>query len=162
LAHVRERIERKLEFGNDLHTRPEGLHRARNLLEQLSPGVQRGIADALAVQCPALASELHRNIFRFNDLTRLHRHDVEKIVRLVAGDRLAVALKYAENRVREYALAALPAATAKTVRESLDKLDELSMQQSTDAQQQIVDVINELFRKRVIARPRTETTMRAA
>ena len=161
LDHIRQRLERKLEFGNDLHARPEGLHRARQLLEQLSPGVQRGIADALAVHSPQLASELHRNVFRINDLPRLHRHDLEKVVRLIAPDVLGAALKHADNRVREFVLAVLPTAGAQELAQHLETL-EIDRQASSDAQQQIVDVVHELFRKRIITRPRTETTLRRA
>ncbi len=70
---IQRRLQRKLEFSSGIHSRPEGLHRARTLLEQLNPGVQRAIADALVARNPALANELHRHVFRFNDITRLNR-----------------------------------------------------------------------------------------
>ncbi len=161
LAHMRQRLERKLEFGNDLHMRPEGLHRARHILELLNPEVQRGIADALAVQNPQLASELHRNVFRFNDLVRLHRHDLEKVLRIISPPLLASALRHADPRVRAFALTVLPAGKAHELERQIDQVSE-GVTESTEAQQQIVDVVNEMFRRRVISRPRNETAMRPA
>jgi flagellar motor switch protein FliG len=151
--HLRRRLERKLEFGAGLHSRPEGLHRARTVLEQLHPAVQRTIADALVVQNPALASELHRHVFRFNDIVRLHRDDVRKLARLVSIEILAAALKYSENRVRDWIVSSLPPATAQSVADQINALESLSIEASGQAQQTVVDTLQELFRRRVIQRP---------
>jgi flagellar motor switch protein FliG len=153
VEHVRQVLRRKLEFGAAVPARPEGMHRIRQLLEHLDPSLQGTIADSLASTDPQLASELHRTVFRFNDLVRLTRADLKKLFGRVDTSWWAPALRHSDPRVRDQVLATMAGAAAKILREELAGLDELTADESLARQMQIVERAQELFRQRVIHRP---------
>lgn len=156
VEHVRRKLLRKLEFGASLHARSEGMHRVRQILEHLDPSLQGTIADSLASSDPRLAAELHRNVFRFNDLLRMTRGDVKKLLPHVDPSLWGPALRHADERVRKHIFAAMPSDAVKRLRHELEVLQNLAIDQSTAPQQQIVQVAQELFRNRIIARPSSD------
>lgn len=155
IEHIRQKIQRKLEFGTSLNAHSEGIHRIRQLLEYLDPSVQGSIADTLAASNPALAAELHRNVFRFNDLLKMNRADIRKLLSFVDETIWAPALRYADERVRQHVLACMSTTAAKTVKQEMEGLADMPSEQSLARQQQILLIAQELFRKRIIARPKS-------
>ncbi len=153
IDHIRRQLQRKLEFGGSIHARPEGMHRVRQMLEHLDPTLQGTIADSLAVTDPTLAAELHRNVFRFSDLLRLTRADVKKLLAQVDTALWAPALRHADERVRQHIFSTMAGAAVKILTQELAGLEELPVDQSIARQQQIVQIAQELFRKRIISRP---------
>ena len=153
IDHIRRQLQRKLEFGGSIHARPEGLHRVRQMLEHLDPTLQGTIADSLAVTDPTLAAELHRNVFRFSDLLRLTRADVKKMLPFVDTALWAPALRHADERVRQHIFSTMAAAAVKILTQELVGLADLPVDQSIARQQQIVQIAQDLFRKRIISRP---------
>lgn len=154
--HIRRHLQRKLEFGSAIHARPEGMHRVRQMLEHLDPTLQGTIADSLVVTDPTLAGELHRHVFRFGDLLKLSRGDLKKLFPHVDTTWWAPALRHADDRIRQHVFSTMAGAAVKILMQELAGLEDLPIDQSTARQQQIVQVAQELFRKRIISRPAAE------
>ncbi len=157
IDHIRRQLQRKMEFGSSIHARPEGMHRVRQILEHLDPALQGTIADSLAASDPTLAAELHRNVFRFNDLLRLGRADIKNLLQHVDTAWWAPALRHADLLVRKHIFSAMAAAAAKILTDELAALDELPIDLSISRQSQIVQALQNLFRQRIISRPRIDS-----
>ncbi len=154
--HIRRQLQRKLEFGSTIHARPEGMHRVRQILECLDPSLQGTIADSLSATDPTLAAELHRNVFRFNDILRLGRADVKKLLQHIDTAWWAPALRHADARVRKHIFSAMAAAAVKILTDELAALDDLPVDLSNSRQSQIVQALQNLFRQRIISRPHAD------
>ncbi len=115
---------------------------ARALVEIMSrstPAVERRVYEFLQERDPALADEVRKTMFVFEDLLRLDPRDVQVILRALTAHDLALALKNASDALRDLIFTNVSENFAKTIREELELLGPVRVRQIEEAQQLVVE-----------------------
>ena len=95
---VIEKIEKVIEtkFSSFVDNETEsvgGVHTLVEILNSVGRSTEKNIISMLEEKQPELADEVKANLFTFEDIVGLERGDVQKVLREVDNDQLALALK---------------------------------------------------------------------
>jgi flagellar motor switch protein FliG len=116
----------------------EGMRVAASMLNGLDPEESKEILDAMAVADSALASELKKAMFPFEDLIRVDRRSLQTLLKQVKSDQLTLALKVAGDELREKIFNCLSKRAAETMREEMTLLGPVRI---TDVEQAQVSIM---------------------
>lgn len=120
---------------------------ARALVEIMSrsnPAIERRVYEFLQEKDPALAEEVRKTMFVFEDLQRLDPRDVQVILRQITAHDMALSLKNAEDDMRNLVFNNVSENFAKTIREELELLGPTRLSQVEEAQQLVVEAARRL------------------
>ena len=114
------------------------------VLNQVDRGVQKTIFDALEQSNPKLAEEVRANMFTFDDLIKLDDRSVQRVMRDVNRQDLALALKGAPDKIRDMILRNMSERARESLKEELDILGPQLARNVYAAQRKIVDIVRSL------------------
>jgi len=114
------------------------------VLNQVDRGVQKTIFDALEQSNPKLAEEVRANMFTFDDLIKLDDRSVQRVMRDVNRQDLALALKGAPDKIRDMILRNMSERARESLQEELDILGPQLARNVYAAQRKIVDIVRSL------------------
>lgn len=120
------------------------------MLNQVDRGVQKTIFDSLEPISPQLVDEIRANMFTFDDLVKLDDHSIQRVLRDVNKQDLALALKGAPEKVREHIYRNLSTRARQTLQEEVEILGPQLAKNVYAAQRRIVDVVRALEEKEEI------------
>ncbi len=100
---------------------PGGTLRAAALLRLADCATGQSVLTNLAHDDPALAGEIRRSAFVFDDVARLSRRDLERLARYVSSDQWAAALAGADERCATGLLDNLPSRARRRARTALER-----------------------------------------
>ncbi len=145
---IRE-IERVLEKRlssvlNQDFTSAGGIKALVDVLNSVDRGTERRILESLDEQNPELAEEVRNLMFLFEDIVTLDDRAVQMVLREVDNRQLALALKRADEDVKEKIFHNMSERAEANVREELEYMGPVRNRQIEEAQQAIVAVIRKL------------------
>lgn len=114
------------------------------MLNQVDRGAQKSIFDALETTNAKLVEEIRANMFTFDDLTKLDDRTMQRVLRDVNKNDLALALKGAPDRLREKVFANLSERARDNLREEIDILGPQLAKNVYTSQRKIVDICRSL------------------
>lgn len=114
------------------------------MLNQVDRGVQKTIFDALEPTNPKLVEEIQANMFTFDDLMKLDDRALQRILRDVNKQDLALALKGAPPKLAEAIYRNLSERARDTLREEVELLGPQLAKNVYASQRKIVDVVRAL------------------
>jgi len=114
------------------------------MLNQVDRGVQKNILEALEPVNSALAEEIRANMFTFDDLVKLDDRSMQRILREVNKQDLALALKGAPEKVREVVYRNLSSRASEALREEVELLGPQLAKNVYGAQRRIVETVRAL------------------
>lgn len=114
------------------------------VLNQVDRGVQRTIFDALEPTNPKLVEEIRANMFTFDDLVKLDDRTIQRILRDVNKQDLALALKGVPDRLRDSIYRNLSERARQNLREEVDILGPQLAKNVYAAQRRIIDIVTSL------------------
>jgi len=114
------------------------------VLNQVDRGVQKTIFDALEQSNPKLAEEVRANMFTFDDLIKLDDRSVQRVMRDVNRQDLALALKGAPDKIRDMVFRNMSERARDSLREELEILGPQLARNVYAAQRKIVDIVRSL------------------
>ncbi|HSO26825.1 MAG TPA: FliG C-terminal domain-containing protein, partial [Anaerolineales bacterium] len=114
------------------------------VLNQVDRGVQKTIFDALEPTNPKLVEEIRANMFTFDDLVKLDDRTIQRILRDVNKQDLALALKGVPDRLREVIYRNLSERARENLKEEVELLGPQLAKNVYTAQRRIVDVVRTL------------------
>ena len=118
---------------------------AAAVLNAMSKDERKKLLDNIDERQPDLVRSIRMKMFTFDDLVHLDVKTMQKIMREVEADKLAIALKAATTSLRDAMLGALSKRAAENVNEEIEGLpDNLSMRNIEAAQNSIIDVVRQL------------------
>ena len=118
---------------------------AAAVLNAMSKDERKKLLDNIDERQPDLVRSIRMKMFTFDDLVHLDVKTMQKIMREVEADKLAIALKAATTSLRDAMLGALSKRAAENVNEEIEGLpDNLSMRNIESAQNSIIDVVRQL------------------
>jgi flagellar motor switch protein FliG len=146
---VIEKIEKVIEtkFWNFINNETEsvgGVHTLVEILNSVGRSTEKNIISMLEEKQPELADEVKANLFTFEDIVGLERGDVQKVLREVDNDQLALALKGVSEDIKQFVFQNLSNRAVETLQEELQFMGPARLSAVEEAQQKVVAVIRRL------------------
>lgn len=146
---VIEKIEKVIEtkFSSFVDNETEsvgGVHTLVEILNSVGRSTEKNIISMLEEKQPELADEVKANLFTFEDIVGLERGDVQKVLREVDNDELALALKGVSEDIKQFIFQNLSSRAVEMLQEELQFMGPARLSAVEEAQQKVVSVIRRL------------------
>ncbi len=145
LKEVERVLERKLSaLVNQDYTIAGGVDAIVEILNTVDRGTEKHIMENLEIEEPELADEIRKKMFVFEDILTLDDRSIQRVLREVDNNELAVALKSSTEEVQTAIFNNLSKRLVTMIREDMDFMGPVRMKDVEEAQQKIVNVIRKL------------------
>jgi flagellar motor switch protein FliG len=146
LKEVEKVLERKLaSMVSQDFTTAGGVESVVEVLNRVDRSTEKIIMESLAVQDPALADEIKKRMFLFEDIVSLDNRSLQRVLREVDLARdLPLALKVASDEVKRKVYANISRRAQENLREAMDYLGPVRLRDVEEAQTKIVNIIRKL------------------
>jgi len=145
IKEVERVLERKLSsLANQDYTLAGGVDAIVEILNTVDRGTEKHIMETLEIDEPELADEIRKKMFVFEDILTLDDRSIQRVLREVDNNELAVALKSANEEVQNAIFNNLSKRLATMIREDMDFMGPVRMKDVEEAQQKIVNIIRKL------------------
>jgi flagellar motor switch protein FliG len=124
-----------------------GVSRLAEILNQIDGGSAEQIIDDIEENDPELADEIKQMMFVFEDIVLVDDKGLQKVLRSVESQELAVALKASSDEVKQKIFKNMSERAAEILKEEMEVSGAVRMKDVTDAQQKITRIIQEMERK---------------
>ena len=145
VKEVERVLERKLSsLINQDYTIVGGVDAIVNILNTVDRSTEKHIMESLEIEEPELADEIRKKMFVFEDIMLLDDRAIQRVLRDVDNNDLAVALKSANEDVQSTIFKNLSKRLASMIKEDMEFMGPIRMKDVEEAQQKIVGVIRKL------------------
>lgn len=145
IKEVERVLERKLSsLVNQDYTIVGGVDAIVDILNSVDRGTERHIMENLEIEEPELADEIRKKMFVFEDILALDDRTIQRVLRDVQNDELAIALKGSNEEVQNAIFNNLSKRLAAMIKEDMDFMGPVRMKDVEEAQQKIVNIIRKL------------------
>lgn len=114
------------------------------IMNRVDRATEKFIFDELGEKDAALADEIHKLMFVFEDIATLDSMTIQRFIREVDTKDLAVALKSANEEVKQLILQNMSSRMRESVEQDIQYLHNIRMRDVEEAQQKIVGIIRQL------------------
>lgn len=118
--------------------------RMANIFNRVDQDMLNGVFDELEQSMPDSLQRIKQKMFTFEDLQKLDRQALSKIIRAVDGRTLPVALKGTKEEARDVFLQSLPERSRNILLEDMETMGPVRMREVQDAQTKLVDAAKQL------------------
>jgi flagellar motor switch protein FliG len=125
-------------------SRTGGLKSAAALLNALKRDTSKTVLTSIEERNPDLGKAIRQKMFTFDDVARLERAALQKILREVDTRDLALSLQKAAEPVKTALLSCISKRAAETVREEISFLGSVKLREVEAAQGRIIEVVRRL------------------
>ena len=145
IKEVENVLERKLaSLVNQDYTIVGGVDAIVEILNAVDRGTERHILETLEIEEPELADEIRRKMFVFEDILSLDDKSIQRVLRDVDNNDLAVALKNANEEVQNVIFNNLSKRLAAMIKEDMEFMGPVRLKDVEEAQQKIVNIVRKL------------------
>ena len=145
IKQVEKVLERKLSsLVNQDYTIVGGVDAIVSILNSVDRGTEKHIMETLEVEEPELADEIRKKMFVFEDILSLDDRSVQRVLREVDNNELAIALKGSNEEVQNLIFSNLSKRLASMIKEDMEFMGPVRMKDVEEAQQKIVNIIRKL------------------
>ncbi len=145
IKEVEKVLEQKLSsLVNQDYTIVGGVDSIVEILNTVDRGTEKHIMETLEIEEPELADEIRKKMFVFEDILSLDDKSIQRVLREVDNNELAVALKSANEEVQSVIFNNLSKRLAAMIREDMDFMGPVRLKDVEEAQQKIVNIIRKL------------------
>ena len=145
IKEVEKVLERKLaSLVNQDYTIVGGVDAIVEILNTVDRGTEKNIMENLDIEEPELADEIRHKMFVFEDILSLDNRSIQRVLREVDNNELAISLKGANEDVQNVIFENLSTRLATMIREDMEFMGPVRMKDVEDAQQRIVNIIRKL------------------
>ena len=136
IKEVERVLERKLSsLINQDYTIVGGVDAIVGILNTVDRGTEKHIMESLEIEEPELADEIRKKMFVFEDILLLDDRAIQRVLRDVDNNDLAVALKGANEEVQNVIFKNLSKRLAAMIREDMEFMGPVRMKDVEEAQQ---------------------------
>lgn len=121
-----------------------GVKVAANILNLLEPSLEGGIMEQVAEYNPELADKLQELMFVFDDLASLGNRDMQILLREVASETLVLAMKGADEALKDKIYANMSKRAGEMLRDDLEAKGPVRLSEVEAAQKEILAVARRL------------------
>ncbi|MCR5626028.1 MAG: flagellar motor switch protein FliG [Lachnospiraceae bacterium] len=145
IKEVEKALEIKLSsLVNQDYTIVGGVDAIVEILNTVDRGTEKHIMETLEIDDPELADEIRKKMFVFEDILLLDDRAIQRVLRDVDNSDLSLALKGANDQVKEAIFKNLSSRLAAMIKEDMDFMGPVRMKDVEEAQQKIVNIIRKL------------------
>ncbi|NLM47278.1 MAG: flagellar motor switch protein FliG [Epulopiscium sp.] len=145
IKEVERVLEKKLSaLVTEDFTAVGGVDAIVDIINCVDRGTEKYIMETLEVEDTELAEEIKKKMFVFEDIITLDSRSIQRILREVDNNDLAIALKGATDEVKNVIFANLSKRLSAMIQEDMEYMGPVRLRDVEDAQQKIVNVIRKL------------------
>ncbi|MCT4606717.1 MAG: flagellar motor switch protein FliG [Marinisporobacter sp.] len=126
------------------YTTAGGIQSIVDLLNSVDRGTEKFIMETLEIEDVELAEEIKKRMFVFEDIVTLDSTSIQRFIRDVDNNDLAVALKGSTEEVQEIIFNNMSKRMAEMIKEDMDFMGPVRLRDVEEAQQKIVNMIRKL------------------
>ncbi len=121
-----------------------GIKSVVEIINRVDRGTEKTIMEALEVQDPELAEEIKKLMFVFEDIVMIDDRSVQRVLREVESQDLALALKGSSNEVAQKIFGNMSSRASDMLKEDIEFMGPVRLRDVEEAQQRIVNIIRRL------------------
>ena len=141
IKEVEKILEKKLSsLVNQDYTIVGGVDSIVDILNTVDRGTEKHIMESLEVEEPELADEIRKKMFVFEDILSLDDKSIQRVLREVDNNELAVALKGSNEEVQNVIFNNLSKRLVTMIKEDMEYMGPVRMKDVEEAQQKIVNI----------------------
>ncbi|MCX7841532.1 MAG: flagellar motor switch protein FliG [Clostridia bacterium] len=145
IKEVERVLEKKLSsLVTEDYTAVGGVQAIVDILNSVDRGTEKFIMETLEIENTDLAEEIKKRMFVFEDILTLDNRSIQRFLREVDNNQLAVALKGATEEVQKVIFSNMSKRLAEMIKEDLEFMGPVRLKDVEEAQQKIVNVIRKL------------------
>ena len=145
IKEVERVLESKLSsLVNQDYTIIGGVDAVVEILNTVDRGTEKHIMETLEVEEPELADEIRKKMFVFEDILLLDDRAIQRVLRDVDNNDLAIACKGSTEEVQNAIFSNMSKRLAEMIREDMEFMGPVRMKDVGEAQQKIVNIIRKL------------------
>ena len=145
IKDVESILETKLaSLVNQDYTIVGGVDAVVEILNTVDRATERHIIETLEVEDPELADEIRKKMFVFEDILLLDDRSIQRVLREVDNNDLALACKNANEQVQNAIFKNRSSRLAVMIKEDMEFMGPVRMKDVEEAQQKIVNIIRKL------------------
>nr|WP_276020682.1 flagellar motor switch protein FliG [Acetivibrio straminisolvens] len=145
IKEVERVLEKKLSsIVTEDFTAAGGVQAIVDILNNVDRGTEKYIMETLEVEDTDLAEEIKKRMFVFEDILTLDNRSIQRFLREVDNNQLAIALKGTKEEVQSKIFANMSKRMAEMVKEDMEFMGPVRIKDVDEAQQKIVNVIRKL------------------
>ena len=145
IKEVESVLERKLaSMINQDYTIVGGVDAIVAILTMVDRGTEKHIMETLEIEEPELADEDRKKMFVFEDILLLDDRAIQRVMRDVDNNDIAIALKVANEEVKNVVFKNISKRLAAMIQEDMEFMGPVRMKDVEEAQQKIVGIIRKL------------------
>lgn len=126
------------------YTSAGGIQAIVDILNSVDRGTEKNIMETLEIEDTELAEEIKKRMFVFEDIITLDNRSIQRFLREVENDVLAVALKGANDEVSSVIMSNMSKRLSEMIKEDMEFMGPVRLRDVEEAQQKIVNVIRKL------------------
>ena len=126
------------------YTAAGGVQAIVDILNNVDRGTEKHIMETLEIEDIDLAEEIKKRMFVFEDILTLDNRSIQRFLREVDNNQLAIALKGATEEVQNVIYANMSKRMAEMIKEDIEYMGPVRLKDVEEAQQKIVNVIRKL------------------
>ncbi len=124
-----------------------GVPRLAEILNMIDGTTAEQIIEEIEEDDPDLADEIRQNMFVFDDIVLVDDRGLQKVLRSVESQELAVALKASTDEVKEKIFRNMSDRAAEILKEEMEASGAIRIKDVTDAQQKVTKIVQDMERK---------------
>ena len=145
IKEVEKILEKKLSsLVNQDYTIVGGVDSIVDILNTVDRGTEKHIMESLEIDEPELADEIRKKMFVFEDILSLDDKSIQRVLREVDNNELAVALKGSNEEVENVIFNNLSKRLVTMIKEDMDYMGPVRLKDVEEARQKIVNIIRKL------------------
>lgn len=145
IKEIERILEKKLSsMGTSDFTAAGGIEAVVDILLSVDRGTEKHIMESLEMKDGELAEEIKRRMFVFEDIVTLDSRSVQRFLREVENNDLALALKTASEEVSKVIFSNVSKRLQEMLKEDMEFMGPVRIRDVEEAQQKIVNIIRRL------------------
>ncbi|HEB76968.1 MAG TPA: flagellar motor switch protein FliG [Methylothermaceae bacterium] len=137
-------MERQLSGKNVKSSTIGGVDRAAEILNMVESSVEAQVMDQLEEKAPDLAIQIQDKMFVFDDLAKLDDRSIQTLLREVSTDTLLLAMRGADEALKEKIFANMSRRAAEMLRDDLEASPPAKLSEVEAAQKEILQIARRL------------------
>lgn len=115
-----------------------------NILNRVNVALGKDIMEKIELKDPEVALEIKRLMFLFDDILNIQDKDIQKVLKEIDRKDLALALKVADEKLKNKFFANMSERAADLLKEELEYMGMVKLKEVETAQGKIIDVVKAL------------------
>lgn len=145
IKEVERVLEKKLSsLVTEDYTAVGGVDAIVEIINSVDRGTEKHIMETLEIEDTELAEEIKKKMFVFEDIITLDNRSIQRILREVDNNDLAIALKGSGEEVQNVIFANLSKRLSTMIKEDMDYMGPVRLRDVEESQQKIVNIIRKL------------------